>query len=662
MLTWTRSVALGVTLAMLAACARTPTFATGQHLLAAGKTEEGLKTLQQAVNENPRNQEVRSFFYRQRESAIARLLSQGDEARAAQDPEAAERSYRRVLSIDAGNTRAQAGLERLQAERRHRAMVAEAESLVRDRDAEGALRKIRALLAENPNSRDGRALLRLIEEQRVKTALATPALKPALAKLLSLEFREANLKSIFELISRSSGINFLFDKDVRADGRATLFVRNTTVEEVVKNLLITNQLEQKVVNENTVLIYPNTPAKAREYQELVIKSFYLTNTDAKQALNLIRTILHSRDVYIDEKLNVLVMRDTPEAVRLAEKLIANHDLAEPEVVLDVEVTEIKRSRLSELGIQYPNQFSVLNLANSSTVTTSGGTVVANTPAVTANPLTLDTLRNLNSARIGISPVLLNLRSEQSDANLLANPRIRVKNREKARIHIGDRVPVITSTALANVGVTESVSYLDVGLRLEVEPSVNLDDEVGIRVGLEVSSIVREIKSGSGTLTYQIGTRSASTNLRLRDGETQALAGLINDEDRKSANKLPGLGDLPILGRLFSSERKDATKTEIILLITPRIVRNLVRPDATSVEFASGTDASVGSAFSRPGITESTSPLANSAPSASAEPFQPSPRPATPSFGFGASPPATSAGPGMQPPMPAPSRPQPDSVR
>jgi general secretion pathway protein D len=180
--------------------------------------------------------------------------------------------------------------------------------------------------------------------------------------------------------------------------------------------------------------------------------------------------------------------------------------------------------------------------------------------------------------------------------VLANPRIRVKNKEKARIHIGDRVPVITTTAAATGGfVSESVSYLDVGLKLEVEPLIYLDDEVGIKVGLEVSNIAREIRTvGSNTLTYQIGTRNANTVLRLRDGETQILAGLISDEDRRSADRVPGLGDIPVLGRLFSHTRDNAIKTEIVLLITPRLVRTLARPDVRQAEFAAGTESSTGS--------------------------------------------------------------------
>jgi general secretion pathway protein D len=192
--------------------------------------------------------------------------------------------------------------------------------------------------------------------------------------------------------------------------------------------------------------------------------------------------------------------------------------------------------------------------------------------------------------------LLTLRQQDGITSVLANPRIRVRNREKARIHIGDRVPVITTTAAATGGfVSESVNYLDVGLKLEVEPLIYLDDEVGIKVALEVSNIAREIKSvGSATLAYQIGTRNATTVLRLRDGETQVLAGLISDEDRRSANRVPGIGDWPMIGRLFSATRDNKVKTEIVLLITPRLVRTLTRPEARLVEFAAGTEAATGS--------------------------------------------------------------------
>lgn len=193
--------------------------------------------------------------------------------------------------------------------------------------------------------------------------------------------------------------------------------------------------------------------------------------------------------------------------------------------------------------------------------------------------------------MGVPSTTVNLRREVGDASVLANPRIRARNRERARVMIGDKVPVITSTATSTGFVSESVTYIDVGLKLDVEPQIYLDDQVAIRVTLEVSSLTREIPLRSG-LAYQIGTRNASTVLRLRDGETQLLAGLINSEDRSAASRLPGLGDLPVLGRLFSSQRDSSDRTEIVLSITPRLVRTLTRPDAFGTEFFSGTESTL----------------------------------------------------------------------
>jgi general secretion pathway protein D len=190
-------------------------------------------------------------------------------------------------------------------------------------------------------------------------------------------------------------------------------------------------------------------------------------------------------------------------------------------------------------------------------------------------------------------VILNLKQQDGATNVLANPRIRVKNREKAKIHIGDKVPVVTTTATANIGVASSVNYLDVGLKLEVEPSVRIESDVEIKISLEVSNIVKEVAMTNGGLAYQIGTRNASTILRLHDGETQVLAGLIQDEDRRTASKVPGLGDLPVLGRLFSSNNVARNKTEVVLLITPHIARNIARPEYAVSEFLSGTDAAAG---------------------------------------------------------------------
>jgi general secretion pathway protein D len=203
-------------------------------------------------------------------------------------------------------------------------------------------------------------------------------------------------------------------------------------------------------------------------------------------------------------------------------------------------------------------------------------------------------------------LVFNLQATDGMSNLLANPRIRVKNHKKAKIHIGDRVPVITTTSTATGFASESVNYLDVGLKLDVEPSVMVADEVSIDIGLEVSTIVNEVTSKNGTLTYRIGTRNANTSLRLKNGETQMLAGLLSDDERSSSTGVPGLSQLPLIGRLFATKKDTHDKTEIVLLITPRIVRNIVPQDASFVEFSAGTDTG-GSSVNVPFVTGEISP-------------------------------------------------------
>ena len=592
-----KTIGLGlILLALLGACtAGREAFNEGQQLIDAGRIEEGLTALEQALQENKLNVEFKSYYARQKELYIGYLLNKAEQQRAAKQYAEAESNYRRVFKYESTNRRATDGLEDIRQDRLRDVKAASAEKLLKEGKAEEALEVARSVLVEDPKHAAALKIVRAVEEQALEQKKSSNGLGAAFKKPITLEFRDANLKAIFEVISRATQINFIFDRDVRPDLKSTIFVKNTTIEDVISLLMVTNQLDKRVLNENTVLIYPNTPAKAKDYQELVVRAFYLANADVKQTLNMIKTLVKTRDVFIDEKLNLLVMKDTPDAIRLAEKLIVAQDRAEPEVMLEVEVMEVSRNRLLELGIQYPNTFTALNISNETTQSTTGGVVVSTTSQTAQNLVTVDTLKNLTGGNIVVSPNLqANLKKEDGDAQILANPRIRVKNKEKAKVHIGDKVPVITTTSTANVGVSESVTYLDVGLKLDVEPQVYLDSEVGIKVGLEVSNIVREIRSQSGTLTYQVGTRNASTVLRLKDGETQVLAGLINDEDRQSASKIPGLGDLPLIGRLFSTHRDQTVKTEIILLITPRIIRNLTRLEAQLGEFSSGTEAAVGS--------------------------------------------------------------------
>ncbi|MGZ5234668.1 MAG: secretin N-terminal domain-containing protein, partial [Burkholderiales bacterium] len=491
-----------------------------------GRYEEGLARLEQATKEAPNNVEYRSTLARQREIAVNQLLSQADTARVNNDMAQAQTIYQRVVGLEAGNSRARQGLDEIAADRRHRALIAEAEALLKKNDVAAAEQRIRIVLNENASQREARVIQRRIDEIRLKDRLAGKTLKTSLKRPITLDFRDAPIRSIFEAIARTAGVNYVFDRDVRPDLRMTLQLRNKNIDDAVRVILTTNQLDQKVLDDDTVLIYPNVPAKQREYQELTVKAFYVANADVKQVLNSIRSVVKTRDIIFDERLNAIVMRDTPDAIRAAEKIVALQDQAEPEVVLQLEVMEVNTTRLQELGIRIPEQVSY------SVVGAAG----------TPGTITQQELNNFNSSllrvTVGNPAVIFNLRRLDGDATLLANPHVRVRNREKARVHIGERVPVITTISTANVGVSESVTYLDVGLKLELEPNIYLEDEVAMKVGLEVSNILDTITRASGTQVYRLGTRNASTTLRLRNGETQILAGLIQNDERRSTNKVP----------------------------------------------------------------------------------------------------------------------------
>lgn len=571
---FTKCWLLALLAATLLGCAGERQRAEGLDLMAGGRYEEGLAKLNEAVTEAPTSADFRKDLLAQRTSALEKLSTAAAQARQAGKPSEAEALFKRMLAIEPGNARARAGLDALVRDRRHAEAMTLAREAVKIGDFDQAQRLIRGVLMENPEHADTLALRRELAEQEARLQASEPTLKSTYTKPINLEIRDANVKMIFESLARSTGINFILDKDVRPDLRTTVFLRNAAIEDAIDLIVQTSQLKRKILNSNTVLVYPNTAEKAKDYQELVMKGFYLQNGDVKQMQSSLKALLKTKDIVIDEKLNLIVVRDTPEAIRLAEKLIAMHDLSEPEVMLEVEVLEVQRSRLLNLGIQWPNQLTLTPLA-------AGG-----------GGLTLDSLKELNASRIGaaVSPVTLNLRRDLSDANILANPRIRARNREKAKIMIGDKLPVVTTTTTATGLVSDSIQYLDVGIKLDVEPDVRLKDEVAIKVSLEVSSIAKEVRTPSGSLAYQVGTRNASTVLRLKDGETQILGGLISDQERSSAARIPLFGDIPILGRLFGSQQDDKSKSEIVLSITPRLIRNLSLPDASNGEFWSGTES------------------------------------------------------------------------
>ena len=541
--------------------------------IATGQYEAAVQGLNQAVLQHPDDAELRTLWLRSRSEAVARLLAQADVARTKGQFDEAEMQLLRAAAIDPDSARVRDLLHALAVERRQVVALAQAEALVAKGEISSALRLVIEGLKPNLRHAGLVALQRKLELQERERQMAVARSGLSEARPLSLDFRDTPIRTVLDLVSRHSGVNFVFDKDIRQDLRVSVYLRQVCVEEALDLLVSTHQLAKKTLDARTVLIYPNTPEKQREYQEQVVRVFYLSNGDVKQAAAMLRAALKVRDPFVDERSNMLLLRESPDTIQIAERLMALYDAAEPEVTLELEVLEISSNRLTELGIKFPDTIGLTPL------TPSG-----------ASGHTLSSLREINSDRIGVTVpgLLLNLRREVGDFETLANPRVRIKNREKAKVLIGTKVPVVTTTATTGF-IAENVTYLDVGLKLDLEPVVAADDDVSIKVALEVSSLSNQIKTSNGTLAYQIGTRSASTVLRLRDGETQVLAGLVSKEERSSASRVPGLGDVPLLGRLFSSQLDNGSRTELVLAITPRVVRNIRRPDATESELWIGTE-------------------------------------------------------------------------
>ena len=575
---------------VLNGCAGYQQYRDAQSAFEQGRPERGVAKLREAMDAAPGNTEYRRQYFSERETRVESALSDAQRASELGAFDIAKEKLELAVRIDPGNTRVAQARARIDVDQPHWKTIESATALARE-DKPGsldeAIGRTRQVLSEDPNFRAASLLLRQLLRKQADTSGRVMGVSPKLhatyKTAVSLTFTNASLLQVFESLKQASGLNYMIEHDVKPDIHVTMSVTNKPIEDILRLVLSTNQLDQRVLDDNTLLIYPNTSAKQAEYKEMVVRSFYLNHADATKVAALLKTVAKARDVVVDEKLNMLVVRDSEETVRLSEKIIAMQDIAEPEVMLELEVMEVSVNRLLQMGIQWPSSISA-------SLTGSAGVV---------GQLTLNELRhphsNLVNVKVSNPAISADLTSTSTDANLLANPRVRVMNKQKAKVLIGERLPVITTTTTANVGSSDTVSYLDVGLKLEIEPTISLDDEVSMNVALEVSNVLGTTTTTSGTQAYTLGTRNTSTSLQVHDGETNILAGLIQRDQQNSNTGIPGLNEMPLLGKLFGQAQDSDNRTEIVLLITPHIVRNLEVPGIGRQEFQAGTDSAVGAA-------------------------------------------------------------------
>ena len=465
-------------------------------------------------------------------------------------------------------------------------------------------------------AREGKTRLEtLVERSR---ALPPPGMDlPTDVKLpASLVFRAAPSRDVFTAIARFANISLVFDPDFR-DQPVTVDLRNNSLEDALSAVATSTKAFYRVTGPRTVTVIPDTAAKRREYEEEIVRTFYLSNADLKETIDVLRIVIDARRIAPIAANNAIAIKDTPERVAAAARLISAIDKARPEVVIDVELLEVDRTRLRDYGMQFASP---------------GSPGINGTARVDETNLTLRNLRNRSQSDImhtNLPGLFYRLLKTDTNTRTLANPQLRTTEGMPAQARFGERVPIpvtqfapIATGGLAQQPVT-SFNYENIGVNIDITPRTHHDDEVSLVVKVAVSSISG---TGFGGLPT-FGNREINTVIRLRDGETNMLAGLIRDDERRVLDGIPGLSDLPLVGRLFAHSRKETQETDIVLTLTPRIIRVLDLSEADLRPFRVGRETgTMGIDLPLPAMLPSVAPGVPATPAPSVPVLSPTPGP------------------------------------
>lgn len=420
------------------------------------------------------------------------------------------------------------------------------------------------------------ALKRYPEHDKAKKSLAESQMEVSAGQQgpfasrtpITLNFRQTDLRAAFEFIAKAFDVNIVFDEGIR-NMQVTLFAKDVSFTEAMNFLSRSTKTFYKKIGPNTIVVAQDSKDKREHYEDQIIRTFGLRSIRAKDMAEIIKGVMNVKKISINEQMNTLVLRDNEEVLALAERLVENNDRKPAEMILEVEILEVNRSKAERLGLDLTSY-----------------EISASVPSI---PVSGSISKVIEAgARLTLPRAVLRFYKQEIDAKTLANPKIRVLNNKSAKIHIGDRVPLRAATITDALGqVRTSYEYREIGIRLSADPTINTDNSALVKLSLEVSSLGENIGS-SQEPAFRIGTRNAETIMLLRDGETAILGGLIRDEDRKNRAKIPLLGDIPALGTLFAADDDTIGRTDILLTITPRVVRGWDAGDPESQRFFSGT--------------------------------------------------------------------------
>lgn len=576
---------IALSIALLTGCTVPRAIEATDKLAFEGVMEAAIDGLRKAKKDNPKDMRLDNALYRQIGNLSARYLREAEQALAEGDEATGRARLGKVLEYDSGNMRARQMLDELGSRRYMETVLADAKQLADTKPAE-AMTLLERVLEEHPAWTDASQLRDTLMRRKAESQTLSPALDVSLQQPVTLNFRAVNLMQIFQTISRLAGVNFIFDAEVSGNVTASISASKTTAEDAINLLLATHQLRKKILSGNTLLIYPARADKERQYRDMAVKTFFLSHAQAKSVSTALKTMIKIPDVHIDERINAVVLRGAPEMLELAGRLVQALDRPEAEVTLDVQVLEVSTNDSTQLGVQYPEGVTIGIDGKSE----GSGSRERASPRIPLSGINKSNMfLNLN----GQSGVTLNMLQQTSNLQVLANPKIRVRNGKKAQIEIGQKIPVVTNLMSDSGATSERVEMLDVGLKFDVAPTISLDGEIAVDIDLTVSSLGPAEVSPKGARFYRVNQRKIKTTLTATDNQTQILAGLINREDRESTKGLPGLSRIPLLGRLFGSGADGNDKTELVLVITPHIERKLELPGTHVTTFISGTEAHVG---------------------------------------------------------------------
>ena len=420
-------------------------------------------------------------------------------------------------------------------------------------------------------------------------------LKPVSNEPITLHMVEDS-KVIYQAIGKAAGLNVLFDPDYTSK-RIPVDLTNVSLSDALRIVATISGTFWKPVTQNTIFVAQNTTTKRRDLEQLAVQTFYLTNAaaqnDANEVLTALRNLMDaSVKVFLVASQNAIVMRATPDQLLLAQKLIYDLDRTRPEVVVDVAVLEVNRDKLRNIGLQLPQTFSAQlqsasqAAANNTTATSTINPITGMPNATTTGSLSLNDLAHLNATNFAVTvgAATANLLLTDSDTRILQNPRIRASDNQKASLKIGSKIPVATGSFGGGVGgvgavgvspiVQTQFTYLDVGVNIDMTPTVHYDHDVTLKLKIEVSS-ENGISNIGGISEPIISQKIIDQVIRLKEGEVNILAGILQKTDTLSVTGTPGLGEIPLLKYLFSSQQHEIATDEVVFMLTPHIVRESV---------------------------------------------------------------------------------------